>query len=198
MNNINTQDIVDGVLLLNTNGQAKEITYPTNGRKPTKWGQQYDRATRCRIVHDINAGKITAEQISATLDIWKSSVEEWTGCKYTKLRKQKGLLKNGSQYDALAKSNIAKLVTSGQHSLEYVAKAYSVYTSTLARWCRSNHRFYTGKKTVKQFAKPVVTAQQSSTDRLLSNQDHAKIVLNLLLNESPLKAQAVAKALLAQ
>ena len=209
MSNINSTDNVGGQLPLNVN----QPIYPTNGMAPTYWGSHYDWEARERIVNDIANGLINVDDMAGMLDIGRSYIGDWGrkfrpdffGSPRRRLAVIKGKLKkkNGSNYGPEEKANIAKLVTSGRYSIEQVSRQYSVCASTIKRWTEPGHRFHKNKRP-KDFVPPVVAKpstaviapSKSDTDRLLAIPDHVRLVINLLLNESPAKAQAVARALL--
>ena len=209
MSNINSTDSVGGRLPLNVN----EPIYPTNNERPTRHGTHYDWEVRERIVNDIANGHLGVADMSRMLDLGQSHILDW-GRKFRpdffgpprkRLKRSKDSFnkRNGSNYGPEQKQEIAKLVTSGRYSLDQVSRQYSVCPSIILRWTKPGRRFYTNKKpqttvtpVISKPAPAIAASARSDTDRLLASPEHVRLVLNLLLNDSPAKAQAVAKALL--
>lgn len=208
MSNINNTDNVGG----RTPHVNTAPIYPINGESPTYWGNHYDWDVRQRIVNDIANGVLGLEDMASMLDLGRSYIMDW-GRKYRpdffglprkRLNKSsKVSSRNGSIYNAEEKANIAKLITSGRYSLDKVSKMYQLSPSVLERWIVPGRRFLKNRTqkprivTVQHKPAPAVASPaKSEVDQLLSSPEHARLVINLLLNDSPAKAHAVAKALL--
>ena len=209
MSNINSTDSVGG---RTSHGHAAPI-YPTNGEHPTQWGTHYDWDARERIVNDIANGVLGLDDMANMLDLGRSHIADW-GRKFrpdffgAPRRRIKSTTKgynrrNGKEYSKDEKASIAQLITSGRYSVEQVSKQYQICPSILRRWTTPGRRFHNNRKpapivppVASKPAPTIVSSSKTDADRLLANPEHVRLVINLLLNESPAKAQAVAKALL--
>ena len=209
MSNINNTDSVGGRTTHNHNAQI----YPTNGERHTSWGTQYDWSVRERIANDIANGVLGLDDMAKMLDLQRSHICDW-GRKYRpeffgppRKRLSNNVVsyhaRNGKEYTKDEKIAIAELITSGRHTVQQVSKQYNVCPSVLRKWTRPGRRFY-NNRTPSPIARPVVSkpaptvvvASKSNTDRLLASPEHVRLVIGILLNDSPAKALSVAKALI--
>lgn len=209
MSNINNTDNVGG---RTSHGDAGPI-YPTNRKTPTEWGTHYDWDARERIVNDIANGVLGLEEMASMLDLGRSHIADW-GRKFRPdffgaprrriKRTNKGHNRgNGKEYSKDEKASIAQLITSGRYSVDQVAKQYQIWPTILRRWTTPGRSFRDNRKpapivppVASKPAPTIVSTSKTDADGLLANPEHARLVINLLLNESPAKAQAVARALL--
>lgn len=191
-------------------GGNKNI-YPENGLARNKWGMQYDENVRRSIVDDIRSGKLSLDEMSEMLDLWRSAILKWKGSNglglsdtvttqsrhrkivsYTRTPGCPG--SNGVGISKELRIEIVKAITEKRISMDEAVRKYRVYRSKLLRWCESKQY---NRRTNLNVAKQDAPTHQliSNVDKLMLNPGHARIVLDLLLNGLPDKALIVAKAL---
>lgn len=193
-------------------GQVAGKIYATNGRPEGRHGPQFDREVRKQIVNDIADGLMSVAEMSQKINVSEGHILDW-GRSYRpdffgaprKSRNKRREDRSGSRFYPQEKAAIAEHVKSGRMTLEQASKQYRVCPSIIKEWTRPGRRFNRSsrmKNAAPFVSKSVHTAHsapsKTNTDRLLANPEHTRLVIGLLLNDSPTKAQAVAKALLAR
>jgi transposase-like protein len=183
------------------------LIYPVNGVTPTKWGRQYDRNTRARIVNDIASGLITVSEMSEMIGVNKSFILDW-GRAYRRdyfgppRHKKKnpmlpaierGLSNKGQHLSIAERKEIVSQIISGSMTIPEAYAKHKVYPSSIKAWCQSEKY----RKTDVSAPAPEPITKTFPADRLANSPKHSRIVLDLLLNGSTEQALVVARAFLA-